>query len=98
MKIATKKIIHSILLSATISLPATVSSVARADDHRRVYRDEERHDEHEWNDREEKAYRIWLKENHRKHRDFAKLGAEEQRAYWAWRHNHSDAELKIEIR
>jgi hypothetical protein len=40
---------------------------------------------------------MWVKENHRKYRDFDKLKEEEQRSYWTWRHDHSDAILKIDV-
>jgi len=41
---------------------------------------------------------MWVKENHRKNTSFVKLKANDQQAYWGWRHDHSDALLKIEIR
>jgi len=66
-----------------------------ADD--RTYHDKGHNDDHAWNAHEDKAYRIWAKENHRKYVDFAKLRAEDQESYWAWRHEHSDAVLKIDI-
>jgi len=47
---------------------------------------------------EDQAYRMWVKENHRKNTSFVKLKANDQQAYWGWRHDHSDALLKIEIR
>jgi hypothetical protein len=68
----------------------------RAED--RVYHDAQHNDDHHWNNREDRAYRMWVKENHRKYRTFAKLRAEDQQSYWAWRHEHSDAVLKIDIR
>lgn len=74
----------------------TLPTVLRADDHK--YHDAAHNDDHVWNDHEDRAYRIWLKETHRKHRDFDKLNAEDQRAYWGWRHEHSDAVLKIDVR
>ena len=63
----------------------------------RTYHDAQHNDDHAWNDHEDKAYRMWAKENHRKYRDFAKLKPEDQQAYWGWRHEHSDALLKIDI-
>ena len=60
--------------------------------------DERNNDDHTWNNREDNAYRIWVRENHRKYVEFDKLRAEDQQAYWAWRHEHSDALLKIDIR
>lgn len=98
MKTTALKILNSLLLSATLLAPLSIVSTARADHHHETYRDDEHHDQHEWNDHEDRAYRMWLKEQHRKYKDFAKLRAEDQRNYWAWRHNHSDAELKIDIR
>jgi hypothetical protein len=86
-----------ITLGAALSVPTLLAPVAlRADD--RVYHDERFNDDHKWNDHEDRAYRIWVKDNHRKYVDFAKLKAEDQAAYWAWRHDHSDAVLKIDIR
>ncbi len=38
------------------------------------------------------------KENHRKYRDFSRLRDNDRQAYWGWRHEHSDALLKIDIR
>lgn len=57
----------------------------------RVYHDADHNDDHHWDDREDHAYRAWVKETHRKYHDFAKLKVEEQRQYWAWRHDHPDA-------
>ncbi len=41
---------------------------------------------------------MWAKENHRKYKDFGKLKEDERSQYWAWRHDHNDALLKIDIR
>jgi hypothetical protein len=30
--------------------------------------------------------------------DFGRLNARDQQNYWNWRHSHSDAQLKIDIR
>ena len=72
------------------------TAMLRADD--RVYHDGDRNDDHHWDAHEDRAYRIWVKENHRRYREFAKINAEDQRAYWGWRHEHSDAILKIDIK
>jgi hypothetical protein len=92
------------LLSATLLAPVTIlqGTALAQDDHRaenaRRYQDAKHHDEHAWNDHEDRAYRIWLQERHRKYNDFDRLNARDQEAYWDWRHNHSDAQLKIDIR
>ena|SRR5258706_6368380 len=93
------------LLSATLLAP--VAALAQ-DDHRneqrreaenaRRYQDARHHDEHAWNEHEDRAYRMWLVERHRKYNDFDRLRERDRQAYWDWRHDHSDAQLKIEIR
>jgi hypothetical protein len=91
------RLLNAALLGAALLAPIALTPTAlRADD--RKYHDEKFNDDHQWNDHETRAYRIWVKENHRKYTDFAKLRAEDQQAYWAWRHEHSDAVLKIDIR
>jgi hypothetical protein len=85
------------ILSVALVTPlALFPTVMRADD--KSYHDAKHNDDHVWNDHEDKAYRIWAKDNHRKYRDFAKLKVEDQQSYWDWRHDHSDAQLKIDIR
>jgi hypothetical protein len=85
------------LLGAALLAPLAVNSTPlRAEEHH--YHDKDHNDDHAWNSREDRAYRMWAKENHRKYRDFAKLKEEDQQSYWRWRHDHSDAQLKIDIR
>jgi Ni/Co efflux regulator RcnB len=98
------------LLSATLLAPVAIlpGAALAQDDHRneqrreaenaRRYQDARHHDEHEWNEHEDRAFRMWFTERHRKYNDFDRLSRREQEAYWDWRHNHSDAQLKIEIR
>ena len=62
------------------------------------YHDKRNNDDHQWNAREDQAYRIYEKDNHRKEVEFDKLKARDQQNYWNWRHKHSDAELKIDIK
>jgi hypothetical protein len=97
----------AVLLTAALIVPVTLTpTMLRAaddhhDDHRadaHRYHDNGHKDDHDWNDHEDRAYRMWAKENHRKYQDFQKLKARDQQNYWGWRHNHSDALLKIDIR
>ena len=64
----------------------------------RTYHDAKHNDDHPWNDHENRAYQMWAQETHRKSEDFAKLSSRDQQSYWDWRHDHSDAQLKIEIK
>jgi Ni/Co efflux regulator RcnB len=91
-----RRLLLTVLFSATLAGPLMLAPTAlRADD--RVYHDRDHNDDHQWNAQENKAYRIWVRENHRKYADFQRLNAEDQAAYWNWRHEHSDAVLKINI-
>jgi hypothetical protein len=93
------RFLNTVLLGTALLIPAVVTTPSlRAEDKpARVYHDKGRNEDHQWNDHEDRAYRMWVKENHRKYRDFDKLKEEEQRSYWTWRHDHSDAILKIDV-
>ena len=48
-------------------------------------------DYHVWNNDEAVYYRRWADQTHRdSNRDFRKLGPQEQKDYWTWRHNRGD--------
>jgi len=81
--------LNTALLSAALLAPLAVAPTSlRADD--RVYHDRDHNDDHRWDRGEDRAYRIWVRENHRKYRDFKRLNERDRQAYWAWRHEHSD--------
>jgi hypothetical protein len=93
------RFLNAVLLGAALIAPITIAPTAlRAQDHKVVYHDKGHNDDHEWNSHENLAYRKWVKEGHRRNTDFARLNENDQQAYWGWRHEHSDALLKIEIR
>jgi hypothetical protein len=96
-------VLGAALLVPTAFVPATALAQDHRDEQRkegenRRYQDAKHHDEHAWNNHEDQAYRMWLQERHRKYNDFDRIDARDQQAYWDWRHEHSDAQLKIEIR
>jgi hypothetical protein len=89
------------ILSLALATPMVLSPIVmRADDDHNAkrYRDARHNDEHVWNDHEDKAYHMWVQENHRKYNDFDRLKERDRQSYWDWRHDHSDAQLKIDIR
>ena len=97
MKTLIPRFLNTVMMGAALTIPvAMTTNVLCADD--RSYHDADHHDDHHWDAHEDRAYRIWVKEQHRKYRDFARLREEDRRAYWAWRHEHSDAVLHIDIR
>ena len=92
---------NAALLCAALIVPVTVAPVAlRAEDHPagRSYHDKNHNDDHEWNDHEDRAYRMYARQNHHRYRSFSTLHDNDQQAYWNWRHDHSDALLKIDVR
>jgi hypothetical protein len=95
-RIMTRTLKTVLLLVAFLAPLILTPSALRADDRR--YHDAEHNDDHNWNSHENRAYRMWVKENHRRYRNFETLKEEERQSYWGWRHEHDDARLKIVIR
>jgi len=87
------RILSTLLLGAALAAPVAI----RADDEHherekaRRYYDRNAKDWHEWNEREERAYRRYLEENRLREDRWERANAARQRAYWRWRHNHPDA-------
>jgi ribulose kinase len=79
-----------LLGTALMAAVATLPAALMADDQPKRYHDKDRNDDHEWNDREDRAYQKWLEEKHKAKHEFAKLKDKEQREYWKWRHEHPD--------
>jgi len=59
--------LSALVLSAALLTPVAVSAAKDDDDHHRVkrYYDRDNRDWHEWNEREDSAYRRYLQEQHR---------------------------------
>ena len=95
------RFLNAALLGTALIIPVAMAPTAlRAQDNKgaRSYHDKQHNDDHHWDSHEDRAYRMWAKENHRKYREFSRLPDNDQQAYWGWRHEHSDAVLKINIR
>jgi hypothetical protein len=83
---------------AAASLSAPVSMRA-AEHHDKRYYDRDGKDYHTWDSHEDRAYRVYLTEQHRKYVQFNRNRAAQQREYYNWRHQHPDNVLfKVEIR
>ena len=98
-----KKILLFSALSAILIGPAAVLGQDHdrdrrdhPDEHR--YYDRRHHDYHQWNDHEDRAWHMYFEQRHRPYIGFDAAPLRERERYWAWRHNHSDALLKINIR
>jgi hypothetical protein len=98
MRSITLNICNAALFGAAVLATLTTTPLAlRAEEHKN-YHDSKHNDDHEWNEHENRAYRIWVKEHHRKYHDFHRLKEEERQSYWEWRHEHPDTVLKLDIR
>jgi len=90
-------IVSGFLLGAAWLVPVA----ARADDHHqdKRYYDRGGRDYHTWNDNEDRAYRVYLGEQHREYVTFPKARRNHQTEYFRWRHEHPDHTLfKVEVR
>ena len=74
-------------VGATALIPATASAQEHEQHERRVY-DRDHRDYHNWNRDEDRAYREYLTQHHRRYREFARLNKKQQLEYWRWRHDH----------
>ena len=98
MKNKSVRLFNAALLGAALFASTTLApTVLRAQEQNHTYHDKKHNDDHQWNNQENQAYNVWVKDNHRKDLEFSKLKKNDQQAYWNWRHEHSDAQLKIEI-
>ncbi|PWU04816.1 MAG: hypothetical protein C5B51_16115 [Terriglobia bacterium] len=57
------------------------------------YYDRENRDWHEWNERENQAYRRYWQDQRREgeYREWNRLNRNRQQEYWRWRHQHPDS-------
>ena len=80
-----------LFLSTALVAPSAVTLAATPQDHTRYY-DRDHKDYHNWDDNEDRSYRIYLGERHREYHPFAEARHRDQRDYWNWRHAHPDHE------
>lgn len=66
------------------------------DDRHHVY-DAHHKDYHDFDEHEQRAWGIYWQQRHHTVIEWDRATPEQRQAYWDWRHNHSDAILKIDI-
>jgi hypothetical protein len=89
-------ILSAFVVGAALTAPVAVGA---DDPHDKRYYDRAGRDYHIWNDQEDRAYRVYLGEQHREYREFETANITQQRAYFRWRHQHPDNVLfKVEVR
>ena len=88
------------LTAILAGIACTAPMAMKAEEHHdKRYYDRDNKDYHTWDDHEDRAYRVYLGEQHHNYREFRKVKPDEQRNYFKWRHDHSDQVLfKVEVR
>jgi len=88
----TNRFIGPLVLAAAIAAPLAIMAAPMPKDDGvqvRVY-DRNHKDYHNWDDRENNAWGVYLNNNHKKSHEYAKSNKREQNNYWNWRHSHPD--------
>jgi hypothetical protein len=80
-------------VSPVFALPAAAQDRQDRQQEHRMY-DSAHRDYHNWNTDEDQRYREFMKEHHRKYRDFSRLSKRQQNEYWQWRHDHDTNERR----
>jgi hypothetical protein len=88
------KLVHrflsSLLLAAALVAPTAILAAPSPQGVTiRVY-DRDHRDYHNWDDREDRAYRHYLIVQRRNYREYHRQNYRVQRHYWNWRHSHPD--------
>jgi hypothetical protein len=86
------RILNGLLLGAALIAPvALFADDTKASSNTTRYYDPDQKDYHEWTPGEDRAYRVYLGEQHRDYVEFPKVKETEQREYFKWRHGHPDS-------
>jgi hypothetical protein len=87
----THRFFASLLLTAALAVPLSLMAASKPQVgvQVRVY-DRNHRDYHNWDDREDRAWGVYLTNNHRRHYEYARANRREQDRYWNWRHSHRD--------
>jgi hypothetical protein len=82
--------LSSLFLTAALVAPLAIrANAAPPQVSIRIY-DRDHRDYHDWDDREDHAYRRYLAAQHRRYLEYNRQHYRVQRHYWNWRHSHPD--------
>jgi hypothetical protein len=93
-----RKIFGTIFLGAALMAPAMAVAQLQVEVGPHRYYDRDHRDWHNWDDHEVYAYRAWNTERNHPYVEWNTLNRRDQRNYWRWRHQHSDAALQVNVR
>jgi hypothetical protein len=91
------RFLSSLIVTAALLAPGLGQTVASAQKRVavkvgpvtvRVY-DRAHKDYHVWDDHEDRTYRQYLGDQHKKYRRFSRLNQKKQTTYWNYRHSHA---------
>jgi hypothetical protein len=85
-------LLSGLFLTAALAISGPIAAAAAAQDagiQVRVY-DSHHHDYHNWDDREDRAYRGYVDRRHERYVVYEHRNHRYQSNYWKWRHNHPD--------
>jgi hypothetical protein len=88
----TKILVSGLFLMAALAISGPIVAAAAAQEANfqvRVY-DRDHRDYHNWDDREDRAYRGYVDRRHDRYVTYEHRNQRYQRNYWKWRHNHPD--------
>ncbi len=86
------RFVSALILTAALSAGGPLMAAAtpqEASVQVRVF-DSGHHDYHNWDAREDHAYRGYLIERHEHYRPYDRQSHRRQQDYWNWRHSHPD--------
>ena len=77
-------------MTAVLATPVAIMAAAAPQSVQLQVYDRDHKDYHNWNDREDHAYRRYLTQQHQPYRVINKQSRKQQTQYWNWRHNNPD--------
>jgi hypothetical protein len=88
---AANRFMTALFLTAALATSGSIVAAAtpQASVQVRVY-DSHHHDYHNWDEREDRAYRGYLERRHEEYHTYSTWHHKEQQNYWNWRHHHPD--------
>ena len=88
---STKRLFSSLILTAALVAPISIMAASKPQTSVQIrVIDRDHKDYHNWDDRENRAWGVFLTNNHRNQHEFKKANKREQQEYWKWRHNNPD--------
>jgi hypothetical protein len=83
-----KKALFALTVMSTLGGSLLLPAAAQAQGVELRFYDRGHRDHHSWNGDEDRRYRAYLAERHRRYVAFQRASRQRQREYWRWRHEH----------